>query len=372
VTESESATPLVCPICAQRQTVGTVPAGARVHCVRCDHLLFQDREGEGGQRVFCFTLTALLLYIPAYFYPILEVTNLGTTRSFTVLSGTRALWEGSMWPLGIAVGLASVALPLCLIIALLLLSITEGPGPLVAVRHSLRRVIEFLSTWAIVDIYLLAIFVTVVKLAQITDAAPTGAALVFFGVVLALNLALRSLETGPDKLPYPDPPAPEKLSRTLALALSALILFVPANVYPTLTLTIVGSSQSDTVFGGVVALWQSGMWPLALLVMCASIVIPLFKIAGMLFLVLTVRMRGRRLERTRLYLLIEKIGRLSMLDVYVISLIVAVMQLGALANGHADVGALAFAAVVIVTMMAARSFDPRLIWIDERDATQGD
>jgi paraquat-inducible protein A len=122
----------------------------------------------------------------------------------------------------------------------------------------------------------------------------------------------------------------------------------------------------------VVELWQSGMWPLALLVMCASVLIPFFKIAGMLFLVLTIRMRGRRLERTRLYLAIEKIGRLSMLDVYVISLIVAVVQMGALANARADVGALAFAAVVIVTIIAAGSFDPRLIWTDEQDSPSGD
>jgi paraquat-inducible protein A len=100
--------------------------------------------------------------------------------------------------------------------------------------------------------------------------------------------------------------------------------------------------------------------------------IPFFKIAGMLFLVLTIRRRGRRLERTRLYLAIEKIGRLSMLDVYVISLIVAVVQMGALANARADVGALAFAAVVIVTIIAAGSFDPRLIWTDEQDSPSGD
>ena len=134
-----------------------------------------------------------------------------------------------------------------------------------------------------------------------------------------------------------------------------------------MTLALTGSSQSDTVFGGVVELWQDGSWGLALLVMCASVLIPFFKIAGLLFLVLTIRNKGRRLERTRLYLAIEKIGRLSMLDVYVISLMVAVMSLGTLASARAEIGAVAFASVVIVTIIAARSFDPRLIWSDHRD-----
>ena len=367
MTDGAAQTLHACPTCGLQQTVGVVPGGARVHCVRCDHLLFQDMAGEANRRVFCFTLTALLLFIPANLYPILEVTNFGTTRYYTVLSGARALWEGSMWPLAIPVGLASVVLPLCLIIALLSLAAAESSGLPATTRRLLHRAAEFLSVWSIIDVYLLAIFVTVVKLAQMTDAAPAGGALVFFGMVLSLSMALRSLETEEAAGHAQAAPAAESLNRTLALALAALVLFVPANVFPTLTLSITGSSQSDTVFGGVVQLWQSGMWPLALLVMCASVLIPFFKITGMLFLVLTIRMRGRRLQRTRLYLAIEKIGRLSMLDVYVISLIVAVVNLGALANARAEVGALAFAAVVIVTMIAAGSFDPRLIWTDEQD-----
>lgn len=372
MTDGVSQTPHACPVCGLQQTVGLVPGGARVHCARCDHLLFQDMAGEANRRVFSFSLTALLLLIPANLYPILEVTSFGNTRSYTALSGARALWEGNMWPLALPVGLFSVVLPFCLVITLLSLAMAEGSGLSAAPRRWLHRTAEFLSVWSIVDVYLLAIFMTVVKLAQMTDAAPAGGALLFFGVVLSLALALRSLETEEAAGHGPAAPAAESLNRTLALSVAALILFVPANVFPTLTLAIAGSSASDTVFGGVVELWQSGMWPLALLVLCASILIPLFKITGMLFLVLTIRMRGWQLQRTRLYLTIEKIGRLSMLDVYVISLIVAVIQMGALANARAEVGALAFASVVIVTMMAAGSFDPRLIWSAEQDAPSGD
>jgi paraquat-inducible protein A len=87
---------LACPVCDLSQSVGAVPGGARVHCARCDHLLFRDMAGRGNQRIFCFALTALLLFVPANLLPILEVTTFGTTRSYTVLSGTQAIWRGSM------------------------------------------------------------------------------------------------------------------------------------------------------------------------------------------------------------------------------------------------------------------------------------
>jgi paraquat-inducible protein A len=364
---------LDCPTCGLAQSLGPLPAGARAHCVRCNTVIAQGAAGDGDQRALCFALTALLLFLPAYRYPILEVTTFGDMRSYTVVSGARALWQSAMWPLAVPVALASVVLPFCLIVALLALTLSRSLGTPAATPW-LRRICGFLATWSIVDVYLLAIFVTIVKLAQMTDAAPAGGALLFLGLVVSLALALRSLDldrphgdqaelrTEDARSPWPRPPSPESLNRTLALTLAALILFIPANVFPTLTVVLMGSTQTDTVFDGVVALWQAGMWPLALIVMCASLVIPLVKIVALLFLVISIGMRTRRLERTRVYRFIEGIGRWSMLDVYVISLIVAVINLGALSGARADIGALAFAAVVIATIAATGQFDPRLIW----------
>ena len=189
-------------------------------------------------------------------------------------------------------------------------------------------------------------------------------------MVVCLTVALRSLDAeGPDLAPRfdlsPDGssrPTPGSAARTFALALGALILFVPANVFPTLTVTARGSTQTATVFGGVLDLWQAGMWPLAIIVVFASLLIPFFKIIGLMFLTLTLDRPADPHARTRLYLVIAQIGRWSMLDVYVISLLVAVLHFGALAQAKADIGSLAFVSVVIVTLLAARSFDPRLIW----------
>jgi paraquat-inducible protein A len=289
-----------------------------------------------------------------------------------VLSGAEALWQGAMWPLAIPVVLASVALPAGLILVLLALSGARHLGVGSIALRPWERLCDVLRTWAIVDVYLLAIFVTVVKLAQLTDAAPARGAGLFFAMVVCLTLALRSLDAEGADVAATSRPTRDSASRTFALALGALILFVPANVFPTLTVTTHGSTQSATVFDGVLDLWQAGMWPLAIIVLCASLLIPFFKIVGLMFLTLTIENANHPRARTRLFLFIAQIGRWSMLDVYVISLIVAVLQFGALADAHADIGSLAFVSVVIVTLLAARSFDPRLIWAPGSDERRGE
>jgi len=135
------------------------------------------------------------------------------------------------------------------------------------------------------------------------------------------------------------------------------------------TTTLFGS-QEDTILSGVAYLWTSGSWPLAIVVFVASITVPLLKIIALTVLVVSTQRRTawRPLERTRLYRVIEIIGRWSMLDIYVVTVLVALVHLQGLATIQAGPGAVAFGAVVVLTMLASLSFDPRLIWdsIDER------
>ncbi len=159
---------------------------------------------------------------------------------------------------------------------------------------------------------------------------------------------------------------PDSLDRTLALALAALILYIPANLYPIMTMEYLGRLQKDTIWTGVVALAHSGMWPIAILVFLASIAIPLIKILGLLFLVATIRLNLWRDQRTQIYRFIESIGRWSMLDVFLLSILVALIKLGQLATVEPGPGALAFAAVVVLTIFATTAFDPKLIWADDQ------
>ena len=155
---------------------------------------------------------------------------------------------------------------------------------------------------------------------------------------------------------------PNSLSRTAALSLAALILYVPANVYPVMRMEYMGASKTNTIWTGVVSLAQDGMWEIALLVFCASIMVPLLKLLGLFYLVLTARSGSRRRDRTIVYKIIESIGRWSMLDVFLLSILVALVKLGSLATVLPGPGIIAFAAVVVLTILASQSFDPRVIW----------
>ena len=151
---------------------------------------------------------------------------------------------------------------------------------------------------------------------------------------------------------------------TWALVIAATICYIPANVLPVLTTTALGSTESDTIMGGVVFLYQSGSWPLALIVLVASVMIPLGKLVVLAYLLIQVQ-RGavrNKHDSTRMYRMVEFIGRWSMLDVFVDAFVVALVQLQPLMSVEPGPGVIFFMAVVILTMLAAQTFDPRLLW----------
>jgi paraquat-inducible protein A len=156
----------------------------------------------------------------------------------------------------------------------------------------------------------------------------------------------------------------DSVARTWALAITALILYIPANLYPVLTVIQLGSDYPSTILGGVRDLVDVGEWPLAALVFFASLVVPVMKMVGLAILLIGIHVRSkrRRRDRTRLYRIIDRIGRWSMIDIFMLSLLVALLQFGSIVSVHPGIGAVAFVSVVILTMLAARTFEPRLIW----------
>ncbi|MGB7991370.1 MAG: paraquat-inducible protein A [Candidatus Methylophosphatis roskildensis] len=157
---------------------------------------------------------------------------------------------------------------------------------------------------------------------------------------------------------------PHSIGHAWAYWIAAVILYFPANLLPIMQTSSLFESQRDTIMSGVIFLWRDGSWPLALLVFFASIVVPLLKLIALAYLLATVQvgMTRRRHQRARLYRMVEFVGRWSMLDIYVVTILVALVHLQSLAQIEAGPGALAFGAVVVLTMLSAMSFDPRLIW----------
>jgi paraquat-inducible protein A len=272
------------------------------------------------------------------------------------------------------------------------------------------RITELLRPWAMMEVYLLGVIVAYVKLSDLARLELGIALFAFVGLIVVMIAAEAALEPheiwrrlGPqasakqlrcrrgrplischncDQLALMPPlPAratahcprcgaamhrrkPNSLARTWALVVTAAILYIPANLLPVMTVVHFGRGEPDTILSGVKELIGAGMWPVALLVFFASITVPVLKLIGLTFLLITTQRRSRwRLrDRSLMYRIIEQVGRWSMVDIFMISILVALVNLGTLATIEPGVGAICFAAVVIITMFASMSFDPRLIW----------
>ena len=172
------------------------------------------------------------------------------------------------------------------------------------------------------------------------------------GAVLALNKSLS-----------------RRIEITWALLIAAAVLFIPANVLPVMSLYILGKGSPSTIAEGALQLLQHGQWPIALIIFVASLVIPLVKIVAIGFLLISIhyRSRWRSKERMKLYKVVDYIGRWSMVDVFVVAILVGIVQFGNIAYVEANMGSLSFTAVVVLTLLAARTLDERQIWEFERD-----
>ncbi len=160
------------------------------------------------------------------------------------------------------------------------------------------------------------------------------------------------------------PRKPDAIARSWAFLLAATALYLPANLLPVTTTASIGGRQADTIFSGIVYLWKDGSWALAAIVFIASIVVPVTKLLLMSLLLISLQRQDHRWARLRLtaYRVLELIGRWSMLDIFVVTMLAALVQVESLAELRPGPGAMAFGAVVVLTMLATLSFDPRLLF----------
>jgi paraquat-inducible protein A len=165
------------------------------------------------------------------------------------------------------------------------------------------------------------------------------------------------------------PDRSHSLASATALAIAAAVMLVPANILPVLSTNTGGNARTDTIFSGIVGLWQDGMWVIAVIVFVASILIPVLKLMGLAWLlVAATRSRVRRPRLlTRVYAALEFIGRWSMLDVFLVAFLAGLVRFGALATVEPRSGIVAFAGAVVLTVVATDAFNPRLLWLEPRE-----
>ena len=399
-----------CHDCGTIQRLPAMRPGAEATCVTCDAHLRHTRA-DPISLPLALNIAALILFGIGSGWTLMSVSTAGLSRGATLFTGPGALRTFGLWEVGVVVLITTVLAPLLRILSMIyvLAGLRMTPQPLGS--RQVFAWIEHLRPWSMIEIFLLGLFVAFVRLRDIAhvDLGPaliglSGLTIALFGADTLLDRhavweALDQRGPGPSPASHtPVPPGIElrligcdtcglvargypgalcprcgfmlhhrkasSFARAWALLLAAAVMYIPANAYPFLTVIQLGAGHPSTILGGVRELLEAKMWPLAALVFFASVAVPLLKLAGMIVLLTTTAsgVRTRRRDRTLLYRIVDAVGRWSMIDVFMMSILAALVQFGAVVTIIPGPGAIAFAAVVILTMLAAMAFDPRLIW----------
>jgi len=388
-----------CPDCGLVQALVAPGRGEIAECPRCARVLAGTATGRVGTPLALF-LASLVLLVPAAIAPLLVVYTYGARRAGWLTTNATALWRDGFESLGALVALFSIVLPfvfLVLIIWVLASLRWQRAAPVGAAF----RWAQHLRPWVMIEVFLVGGFVAYsrIKVVSTVDVGIGGWCLLGAALLVMLALtqldertvweSLRPQETAPDGgrtigctvCDFIVPAAaagskcprcgagvyrrkPESLQRTAALAATGYLLYIPANTLPVLTTVRFGREETNTILSGVVELARNDLWPLALIVFTASIILPLVKLVGLTWMLLATRRGSGRflVTRTRLYRGIDSVGRWSNIDIFSVAVLVAILQFGSLTAVHAGDGLVAFGAVVIVTMFATLMFDPRLMW----------
>jgi paraquat-inducible protein A len=393
---------IACPDCGTLQTMPKLAGRGRALCRRC-HRVLERAQGRSVDAALALALTTLLLLFPANLATLLRISAVGITRSSRLGSGVIAMW-GEGYPLmAVVVGLQGVLLPFLrfgLLAAVLasvrLRAVGRWTGP--AFRWA-----ERLDLWAMPDVFLFGAAIGYSRVAPFVPATIGAGGWCLIAAALASILARASLDrravwrmiapppvldvlkvravlscTECD-LPVPGVPPgsacprcaaalwprkPFSLMRATALVIAGAALYPMANYFPMSVQDRLGTVKLHTIAAGVMDLVGAGLWPLAAIIFTASIGIPMLKLLAMSWLIWSAH-RGstRRLAtKSRLYRVVHEIGRWSNIDVFTLAIFVPLFQLGSFVHVSVGLGAPAFLAVIVLTMLAVRVFDPRLLW----------
>jgi paraquat-inducible protein A len=322
--------------------------------------------------LLALTVAALLVFVMANGLPLVTIRLRGAELSTSFPMALLATWRDGA-PLVAGLSFFTALLAPAAFIALrlyLLLPLVAGwrnPG-----QANCLRLLDLADRWNTVSVLGVAALLSLVRLAELAQAT-VGLGLLALGALVMLLAAIESAglrHLWPPELAAQAAPAPRPqamgLQRTWALLAAACVLMLPANLLPMMSTVQALRTTPHTLAGGIAELWLDDAWVLALLVFVASIVVPLLKIGALALLAWSVPHAPgwRQAERSRLYRLIQAVGHWSMLDVYVVLLLVGMLRFGNLAGALPGPALLAFGAVVVLTMLATHAFDPRWIWQD--------
>ena len=390
-----------CPDCGLFQHLPRLRPGFVADCPRCGAVLRRRLRNSFALNA-ALMATGLALFSIVLYAPLLDMRFLGRQHGTTLPTMPLAFEQFGMWELALVVLMFTLIAPLMklLLTTGVLVGLQTDMQP--SALAGMARVRAWLAPWAMIEVFLLGLFVAYTRLIDYATVQIGPALYAMAGLMLVMVAADAWLDEHAmweaimrRRGPIPPRPGqligcdtcgqvvqgrkgdlcpcceshlrvrkPEPLVRCWALVIAAAALYIPSNILPVMTLVKLGRSQTSTILQGVEELIAYKMWPLALIVFVASVAVPVAKLLLLTYMLITTQRRSIRnlRQRTRLYRIVDVIGRWSMIDVFMIAILTAMVRMGFLASVIPENGAICFAGVVITTMVAAASFDPRVMW----------
>ncbi|MFT8307935.1 paraquat-inducible protein A [Acetobacter malorum] len=417
-----------CPCCGLVQKLPELKPGTQARCPRCNQSLDRRNKTAPIATPLAFCITSAALYVAMLFSTLMMLDLYGRQRTVDILTGPIELLHEGWGEVGVLVAIATILAPGIVIAMMgMILTAALRPSLPAWVPH-LMKWYEALRPWSMVEVYILGVFVAYTKLVDLAFVEVGAAVYLVAGLMVSMAATDATLDTeiiwrhrkidsfmrpmrgprvpltfvavGEDDpllpsanrvsclscglvLEFDHPVQPTEpsgycprcghvvrhrkansMSRTVALLVSAIVFYLPANIYPVMTVIRMGAGTGHTIVEGAIELWEDGMIPLSLLVIFASVTVPVLKVIGLSYMVETTRRKSHRHLpfRSKVYRIIDIIGRWSMIDVFMVSILVAMVRFNHMASITANGGMVCFAAVVVLTIFAVHTFDPRLMW----------
>ncbi|MFH2058946.1 MAG: paraquat-inducible protein A [Pseudomonadota bacterium] len=406
---------MACHECDLLHRIIPVPVRGKAVCTRCGALLYRNIPNS-IEKGLALHLTALMLLIMTHAFPFMSLKLSGRIEENHFLSGAMALYRLGMGEVGGLVFVTSVLFPFLTIMGMLYILVPIKLGYRSWNTGWVFRMVRALMPWSLTAVFMLGVLIAIVKLMDLATIIPGISLYSFVGLMVALTAAQANLDPRviwppadtvflkdnagntaaqqdlvschicsllvPKTNDESCPPGNcircetplhsrknNSIARTWALIFAAFLLFFPANLYPVMTVVQFGKGHANTILSGVVQLVEEGMWVLALIIFFASIVVPILKLIVLAFLLIMIKKKSawRSRDRTLLFRVTEIVGAWSMVDIYVVAILAGLVNFGFMSTVRPGIGVAFFGAVVVITIFAAHSFDPRLIWDNTKE-----
>jgi len=375
-----------CHECGLRVAVPSLAERQKALCPRCGFVL-STRHVNAFERILAFAITALTFLAGSLFFDFLTFKANGIERKIDMVASVSILFDNGYPLLAIIEVITIFAIPAVLLLGIVYVLFFLRKGVYPKYGHTVLHLLFVLIPWSMVEIFLIGVLVSLIKVASLAD---IDLGLSFYAYVLfsmamiatLLHMDRRHLFQALDFYISGSGQATDvrvvkrnkfqsqrSIQHTWALIITSVILYVPANVLPIMNTRYLGQDEPSTIIGGVLLLWSHGSYPIAAVIFVASILVPVGKIVVLTWLNFSVQNDLPHLqnERIGLYRLAEFVGRWSMVDVFVVIILVSLVQLGNAMSIFPGAATLAFSGVVVLTMLAAMSFDSTLIYDNKSD-----